>query len=242
MASKLKARLPLEGKTAVVTGGTRGIGLEIARQLVQSGCHVAITGRTASSLKKTSQELGAAAIAVRCDIRQQQDVQRLAREVQKRFGRLDFLVNNAGTAHAVKNVDELSPGEWKDVLDTNLTGLFLVTHLMLRFMSAGSVIVNNLSVAAEQVFPGMSAYNASKFGGLGFTNCMREELRPRGVRVMALIPGATDTDIWDQFWPEAPRKKMVSPRVVAQTLVQALLTPPEASVDVLRITPASGTL
>lgn len=242
MASNLKARLPLEGKTAVVTGGTRGIGLELARKLVASGCQVAITGRTASSLKKASQELGAAAIAVRCDVGQQQDVQRFAREVQKRFGKLDFLVNNAGTAHALKNADELSPTEWKDVLDTNLTGQFLVTHLMLRFMSAGSVIVNNLSVAAEQVFPGMSAYNASKFGALGFTSCLREELRPRGIRVMALIPGATDTDIWNQFWPEAPRKKMVSPAIIAQAVVQALLTPAEASVDVLRITPASGTL
>jgi NAD(P)-dependent dehydrogenase (short-subunit alcohol dehydrogenase family) len=83
---------------------------------------------------------------------------------------------------------------------------------MLPFLARGSVIVNNLSIAARTAFPGMAAYNASKRGLLGFTETLREELRPRAIRVVALLPGATDTDIWKQFWPAAPRLRMISPQ------------------------------
>jgi 3-oxoacyl-[acyl-carrier protein] reductase len=109
-------------------------------------------------------------------------------------------------------------------------------------MKPGSIIVNNLSVAAKQVYAGLSAYNASKHGALGFTNTLREELRSKGIRVVSLLPGATDTDIWNAFWPEAPRKKMVPAEVVAQTLIAALKVPPAASLDEITISPAAGSL
>src|SRR5207245_1190498 len=88
----------------------------------------------------------------------------------------------------------------------------LVTKAALPMMKRGSIIVNNLSIAAKQVFPGSSAYNASKHGALGFTNTLREELRSKGIRVIALLPGATDTAIWNTLWPSAPRKKMIPGR------------------------------
>jgi short-subunit dehydrogenase len=109
-------------------------------------------------------------------------------------------------------------------------------------MKPGSVIVNNLSVAAKQIFPGLSAYNASKHGALGFTNTLREELREKEIRVVALLPGATATDIWDVFWPEAPRKKMVRPELIAQAVVDAVNLPAEASVDEISILPSAGVL
>lgn len=109
-------------------------------------------------------------------------------------------------------------------------------------MSPGAVIVNNLSVAAHQPFTGMSAYSASKAGALALTNTLREELRGQGIRVLGLIPGAVDTDIWQQFWPEAPREKMVSTEDVARAVVLALAMPKNTSVDEIRIGPASGTL
>ncbi len=93
-------------------------------------------------------------------------------------------------------------------------------------MKRGGTIVNNLSVAATRVFAGSAAYNASKHGALGLTNTLREELRPRGIRVIALLPGATDTDIWTTLWPQAPRKKMMSPETVAAAILQAILLPP----------------
>ena len=92
------------------------------------------------------------------------------------------------------------------------------------------------------MFAGSSAYNASKHGALGFTNTLREELREKGIRVIALLPGATDTAIWNTLWPEAPRKKMMQPETVAQALVNALILPAESTVEELVIMPIAGTL
>jgi NAD(P)-dependent dehydrogenase (short-subunit alcohol dehydrogenase family) len=113
---------------------------------------------------------------------------------------------------------------------------------MLPLLAEGSVIVNNLSIAARTAFPGMAAYNASKRGLLAFTETLREELRPRGIRVVALLPGATDTAIWEQFWPQAPRKRMISPRTVAAAVASAVMLPANANIDELLITPSAGAL
>lgn len=139
-------------------------------------------------------------------------------------------------------VEELSLETWKHVIDTNLTGTFLVTRAALPLMQAGSTIVNNLSVAAVQPFEGMSAYNASKFGAMGFTQALREEVRKKGIRVLALLPGATDTEIWRQFWPDAPREKMISPETVAQAVLYAVSAPANASIEEIRIGPTGGVL
>jgi len=88
----------------------------------------------------------------------------------------------------------------------------------------------------------LAAYNASKHGALGFTNTLREELRPKGIRVIGLLPGATDTDIWKTLWPQAPRRKMLSPATVAEAVVNAILLPGNATVETLEILPTAGTL
>jgi NAD(P)-dependent dehydrogenase (short-subunit alcohol dehydrogenase family) len=120
--------------------------------------------------------------------------------------------------------------------------MFLLTQAALAIMKRGGTIVNNLSIAAHRVFPGSAAYNASKHGALGLTNTLREELRPRGIRVIALLPGATDTDIWTTLWPQAPRRKMMSPATVAKAVVEAILLPANATVETLEILPTAGTL
>ena len=141
-----------------------------------------------------------------------------------------------------RNVSELPYPIWRDVIETNLTGMFLMTQAGLAVMKRGSVIVNNLSVAAERVFPGSAAYCASKHGALGFTDTLREELRAKGIRVIALLPGATDTDIWYTMWPKAPRKKMMSAATVAHAAVNALMLPPDSVVEKIVIRPPGGTL
>jgi len=120
--------------------------------------------------------------------------------------------------------------------------MFLVTREMLPLMRKGSIIANNLSIAAKRVFAGSSAYNASKHGALGLTDTLREELRSAGIRVIALLPGATDTNIWETLWPEAPRKKMMSAETVAQALVSVLILPADSTVEELTILPTAGTL
>lgn len=235
----------LAGKIAVVTGGSRGIGLAIARHLAIDGCHVTVAGRDPQALKRAVAQFQSEGLALdsqTCDVASETEVEKLFSSVQRRFGKLDFLVNNAGTAHELANVDRLSLHDFRRVIDVNLTGTFLCSRAAIPLMSAGAVIVNNLSVAATQVFAGMSAYCAAKSGALAFTNTLREELREKEIRVLALIPGAVNTDIWKQFWPEAPREKMISPEDVARAVALALSMPAGTSVNEIRIGPAAGSL
>ena len=179
---------------------------------------------------------------VGCDVRSERDVRGLFRFVKTKFGRVDILVNNAGMAHAMLNIADMPLNVWREVIDTNLTGTFLCTRAALPLMTRGGVIVNNLSVAARAVFPGESAYCASKHGALGFTETLREEVRERGIRVISLLPGPTQTDMWNQFWPEAPRDKMMSPETVARALIAAITLPENVTVEELRIGPTAGNL
>src|SRR6476620_9635519 len=232
-------------QVAVITGGGSGIGLAMARIFAASGYSVVITGRDAKRLQKAAANIPAdkkQVTGIPCDVRHPASVEKLFREIGKQHSTIDVLINNAGVAHSLAPVDQLSVETWKEVIDTNLTGTFLVTRMALPLMRAGGTIVNNLSVAAVQPFAGMSAYNASKFGALGFTQALREDLRKRGIRVLALLPGATDTEIWGQFWPDAPREKMVSPETVAEAVLHAVSVPANAAIDEIRIGPAAGVL
>jgi len=240
-----QSRRELRQQVALVTGASRGIGLAIARTLAGKGCNLVITGRDEQALRRIGRELASRKIQIlvqSCEVRDPQSVDDLFRVLRRQFQRLDILINNAGIAHANLTVDKLPLPVWQDVIDTNLTGAFLVTQAALAIMKRGGTIVNNLSIAANRVFAGCSAYNASKHGALGFTSTLREELRPRGIRVIALLPGATGTDIWKTLWPQAPRNKMMSPATVAEAVVNAILLPPNATVETLEILPTAGPL
>jgi 3-oxoacyl-[acyl-carrier protein] reductase len=239
------AKNEAENKVAVITGGGSGIGLAMARTFVASGYSVLITGRDPKRLRSAAAEISADEKQVRgisCDVRDPESVEKLFREVSKQHSTIDVLINNAGIAHSLAPVDELSIETWREVIDTNLTGTFLVTRAALPLMRAGGTIVNNLSVAALQPFAGMAAYNASKFGALGFTHALREDLRKRGIRVLALVPGATNTEIWSQFWPGAPKEKMISAETVAQAVLHAVSAPANTAIEEIRIGPAAGVL
>jgi len=242
---KRQTHTSLTGKVALITGASRGIGLAIARALATQGCHLLITGRTLPQLEKASRELAGQKVTVvaqTCDVRDPKSVKALAISAKKQFLHVDILINNAGISQPSLTVDKLDYETWRDVIDTNLTGTFLVTHQIMPLMRRGGTIVNNLSLAATRVFPGLSAYDASKYGALGFTDTLREELRPKGIRVIALIPGATDTDIWNALWPDAPRKKMMSPETVATALVCALSLPENSTVEEIKLQPTTGPL
>lgn len=233
------------GKVALITGAGQGIGLAVAHALAAEGCNLVISGRTASTLKKAGAQLakhGVRVLPVVCDVRDEGAVVTLLAAVKSKFRRLDILFNNAGVAHENLTVDKLPLAAWRSVIDTNLTGMFLVTRSALPLMKRGGTIVNNLSISAKRAFPGLSAYTAAKHGGLGFTKTLREEVRQRGIRVIAVLPGAADTAIWDSFWPDAPRKKMMSAETVARTIVDALRLPDNSTVEELMIMPTVGAL
>ena len=147
------AAAPLRGKVALVTGGNRGIGFAIAQALAEAGASVVITGRDERTLQTAAARLPKAR-AVHCDVRDPHSVERLFRVIGEKFGGLDILVNNAGLAHPNREIAKLPLAEWQEVIETNLTGLFLVTRAALLLMRAGGTIVNNLSVAARDDIPG----------------------------------------------------------------------------------------
>jgi 3-oxoacyl-[acyl-carrier protein] reductase len=162
--------------------------------------------------------------------------------MRKQVSHLDILINSAGIAHPFQPITALSTKEWNEVLATNLTGTFFVTRAALPLMSRGSSIVNVLSMSSKRAFPNLGAYTASKFGALGLTNTLREELRAQGIRVIAALPGSTDTPIWDTLWPEAPRHKMMRAETVAHAIVAALRLPPDTTVEELDLMPTGGPL
>src|SRR5713226_9010577 len=240
----------LSGRLALITGANRGIGLAIARALAREGCNLIVTGRDERTWVKARTELekvqpsklNLQVLAQSCDVRSPESVDYLFALVRGLHTPLDILINNAGIGHPNRTVGELPYPTWMEVIDTNLNGLFLMTQASLAVMKRGSTIVTNLSIAAERVFPGSAAYNASKHGALGFTNTLREELRPKGIRVIALMPGATDTAIWDTLWPKAPRRKMMSAETVARTVIDVLLLPENTTAEKVVVMPSSGTL
>lgn len=237
--------LSLRNRLGLVTGANRGIGFEVAAALAREGCDLVLTardGKTLATAARKIEKLGVQVLAQTCDVRDPASVDYLFALVRGLRRPLDFLINNAGIAHASRNISELPYPVWRDVIETNLTGMFLISQAGLAVMKRGSVIMNNLSIAAERVFPGSAAYNASKHGALGFTDTLREELRPKGIRVVALLAGATDTDIWATMWPKAPRQKMMSAATVARAVVNVLTLPPDSVVEKIVIRPPGGTL
>jgi NAD(P)-dependent dehydrogenase (short-subunit alcohol dehydrogenase family) len=251
MPKRILAREPaLAGRLALITGANRGIGLAIARALAREGCNLIITGRDERALAKARIELeklqprklNLQILAQSCDVRSPDSIDYLFALVRGLHKPLDILINNAGIGHPNRTVSELPYPTWMEVIDTNLNGLFLVTQAALAVMKRGSTIINNLSIAAERVFSGSAAYNASKHGALGFTNTLREELRPKGIRVVALMPGATDTAIWNTLWPKAPRRKMMSAETVAQVVVDTLLLSENTTAEKIVLRPSIGEL
>ena len=236
----------LRGKVAVITGGSRGIGFAIARALAGERCDVVITSRNAAELERRAAELrnevhdGATIVPIPCDVRRPESVGALFQSVGQRFGKVDVLVNNAGISQPATPLEETTLELWQAVMETNLTSVFLCSRAALPLMQAGGTIINNLSAAAKQLFPQYYAYTAAKTGALGFTLSLREELKPRGIRVTALLPGATNTDIWQQIMPDAPREGMIDVESIAQAVLYAVLLPAKVNLSEISLDPAAG--
>jgi 3-oxoacyl-[acyl-carrier protein] reductase len=189
--------LALRGKRALVTGGGRGIGRAIALALAGQGMSVAACyARDVSAgdeLQAAFSALGNGSYATRADVSDEASVVALLDGVRERLGGLDVLVNNAGVVSTTA-VADLERAEWQRVLDTNLTGMFLVTQAALPLMGPGASIINVASAVAMVGLPGRAHYTASKAGVLGLTRSLCKELGPRAIRVNALSPGIIETD------------------------------------------------
>ncbi|HKB23615.1 MAG TPA: 3-oxoacyl-[acyl-carrier-protein] reductase [Methylomirabilota bacterium] len=220
---------PLDGKVAIVTGGSRGIGLAIAALLAEDGAAVVVSGRDADRLQRAVKDLeaqGRAALAVVADAASRAECDRLVDAARERFGRVDILVNNAGITRdglLVRMKDE----DWDRVLDVNLRGAFhmtrAVTKAMVRQKSGGRVI-NITSAAGAMGNAGQANYSAAKAGLIGFTKAAARELAHWAILVNAVAPGLIETDMAAALPAEAreallaqvPLKRIGTAREVAE--------------------------
>jgi 3-oxoacyl-[acyl-carrier protein] reductase len=211
-------------RTAIVTGGGRGIGAAIARALTSRGVAVTVFARTRAEVEAVVAE-GAAALAIAGDVTREADVTALVLAHERTLGPVELLVNDAGVlVHGLAEV--LAPADFRRVLDVNLTGAFLCARAVLPGMKARGRgrIVNVTSISGTLGTAGASAYNASKWGLVGLTKCLAEELRPHGLACLAVSPGSTDTAMLRQT-PFAP---VMTAEDVARVVVYAALDAPAA--------------
>jgi len=188
----------IDGKVAIVTGGSRGIGLAIARALVANGVRVAVTGRSDRHLaaaRPTIESAGPGAVeTLQADVRRYADMTRVVEAVSARFGGVDILINNAGIG-LFASVSAMTPEQWSEVIDTNLTGVFNATRAVLPVMQrrGGGFIINISSLAGKNPFADGAAYCASKAGLNAFSEALMQEVRYENIRVSYVLPGSVAT-------------------------------------------------
>jgi len=237
--------IPLAGRLAVVSGASRGIGLAVARSLVEAGVRVVMLARGAAELEARAHELGSGAIAMPCDVGAEPDVERAAASVRQRFGEApDIIVNNAGLFRLAP-VSQTSPEDFTAALDVNLVAPFTLVHAFIGSMrrrGSGHVVTIG-SIADRVVFPENGAYGASKFGLRALHEVLRAELRGSGVRASLVSPGPVDTALWDEIDPDTrpgftTRAAMLRPDDVANAVRYVVTAPPSVNVDELRLSRA----
>lgn len=229
-------------RTALVTGASRGIGLAVARRLLDAGMRVALVARTESALRDTADSFGDRAIPITCDVGNPAAVESMALRAVGELGDApDVVVNNAGLFRLAQ-LHETSPAEFSDALEVNLVAPFRVVRAFLPRMRARRAghIVNIGSIADRVTFPENGAYAASKFGLRALHQVLRSELGNSGVRATLVSPGPVDTALWDEIDPDnrpgfSPRASMLRPDAVAAAVLYAVTQPADVNVDELRL-------
>jgi NAD(P)-dependent dehydrogenase (short-subunit alcohol dehydrogenase family) len=235
-----------KGPVVWVTGASRGIGAAVARAFAADGARVALSGRTVVALRRNTREIeqaGWTAVSVECDVTSEASVRRAFDLILKKFGRIDVLVNNAGVTY-FKPFEQTTVKEFDHVIATNLRGTFLCAKSVLPAMvkRGHGYIINIISVTATTAFENSSAYAAAKAGMLGMSRSLRAEVRKKGVRVIDILPGAVETEMWSSEARKKYHEKMMQPKDVADVVVSLFRQPQRIVTEEILIRPLEGDL
>ena len=233
---------PIQGKIALVTGSTKGIGLAIAEALLNEGAKVVISARNTAEVAAVTAALEKShkgrVVGRACDVRREADVEALYRVLDEAWGGVDVLVNNAGVGF-FKNLETMTLEEWNAVLETNLTGVFLASRGAIPRMRkrGGGYIFNISSLAGKNAFPKASAYNTSKFGLNGLSEALMQEVRYEGIKVSYLMPGSVNT-YFNGSSPDPAATWKIQPEDVAEIVVDLLRHPSRSLPSRVEIRPS----
>lgn len=233
-------------RRALITGASSGIGKATALAFAQAGIHVGLLSRSQEKLAAVVQEAAKAGVTAKAypiDLAEIDQVKAKMQAIAADFGPIDILVNNAGMGYT-KNILETPLADWQKVIDLNLTSVFQCIQGVLPQMRdrQRGTIINVVSIAGQQVFPGWGPYCVSKFGLMALSKTLAAEERVHGIRVTAICPGAVNTPIWDTNTVDADfdRSTMLNPETVAQSILVTALLPEEAVIEELTLMPSAG--
>lgn len=231
--------------TAIVTGGTSGIGYGIAKALLEAGARVMITGRDAGRVAKAVAELeghardSARVIGRPVDVRDRAAVEALVADTVKEFGSMNTLINNAGVGHFAE-VEKTSDDDWARVIDTNLTGVFYCSRAAIPVMkqAGGGWIINIASLAGRNYFANASAYCASKAGLVAFSEALMLEVRTANIRVSVIMPGSVATEFSGPSGHQEDESWKLTPADIAEVVMDLLRHPSRSLPSKVEIRPA----
>lgn len=242
----MNTRNRLEGKVAIVTGASKGIGKAVATALANAGVRVVLAARTREVVEQVATELrdaGANVLAIPTDVADVNAVQSLIQGTIDAYQQLDILINNAG-AGLFGTIVDYDPVDWDTVVNSNLKGVFLCSKFAIPHLisNGGGQIINVLSIAAKVAFPGSSAYCAAKAGALAFTRVLAAEVRQHNVRVTAVLPGSVKTPFWDDMQEHPDFEKMLKPEHVVDTILSICQQPEDMVTEEVVVMPPLGIL
>nr|WP_294905389.1 SDR family oxidoreductase [uncultured Lacibacter sp.] len=230
----------LKGKVAYITGGTKGIGFGIAQALLDKGMNVAITGRSLQSAEKAADSLKADRkniLALESDVSSMESEQKAIAATVAQFGQLDVVVANAGLGHFA-SIEQLTAQQWKETIDTNLTGVFNTVKAGIDpLKQTQGYIITIASLAGTNFFENGSAYNASKFGLVGFTQAVMLDLRKYGIKVTTIMPGSVAT-YFNNHTPNDADAWKIQPEDIGELVVDVLQLNPRTLPSKIEVRPS----
>ena len=228
-------------KTALITGGSKGIGYGVAEVLIREGINVAITSRSQESADEAAASLNkireGAAIGIQSDVRNLESQQKAVDAVLAKWGRLDYFIANAGVGHFAP-ISELTAEQWHETIDINLTGVFFSAKAAIQALTESKgYFITISSLAGTNFFPGGTAYNASKFAVVGFSQAMMMDVREAGIKVTTIMPGSVATE-FNNHQPSEKDAWKIQPEDIGQIVADLIKMPARTLPSKVEVRPA----